>query len=209
MVRDVIGVNSSFIALIPKVEQPQLVKDFRPISLINCTIKIVTKVLANRLKRVLSSLITENQSAIITGRQIPDGILVANELVHGLSIGPMKGLILKLDFEKAFDSISWEFLFQFLRKMKFGERWIQWVKNIFSTIRILIMINGSPSVEFSPQRGIRQGDPLSPLLFFLVGQIFHCMLEEAKQQGIFSGIAMNEGRVSFHIFNSQMTLFFS
>lgn len=152
MVGDVTGVNSSFIALIPKVEQPQLVNDFRPISLINCTIKIVTKVLANRLKRVLSSLIAENQSAFITGRQIPDGILVANELVHGFSIGPMKGFILKLDFEKAFDSISWEFLFQFLRKMKFGERWIQWVKNIFSTIRISILINGSPSGVFASER---------------------------------------------------------
>lgn len=130
---------------------------------------------------MLNSLISENQLACIYGRQTSDGILMANEMVHGLSPGRMTGLVLKLDFEKAFDSISWDFLFHCLKKLNFGERWIQWIENIFFYIRISILVNGSTSVEFSPQRGIRQGHLLSPLLFLLVGQILHCMLEEAKK----------------------------
>lgn len=80
--------------------------DYRLISLINCSVKLLTKVLFNRLKGVLGTLVSECQSAFIKGRQISDSVLIANEIVHGMKSGRIEGLILKIDFEKAFDSIS-------------------------------------------------------------------------------------------------------
>lgn len=104
-----------------------------------------------------------------------------------------KGVILKLDFEKAFDTVNWDFLFDVLEHMNFGKRWILWIKSIFSTIKIVVLVNGSSTNEFTPTRGVRQGDPLSPLLFNIVGQILHHLIVTAKLQGKFKGIEIGPG----------------
>lgn len=116
------GCNSSFIVLIPKCSQPCLVGDYRPISLINCSIKFLMKVLANRMKPVLTSIIDETQSAFVKGRHISDSVLIVKEMVHGPQLGKFQGLIFKIDFEKAFDSINWNFLFDCLRSMNLGSK---------------------------------------------------------------------------------------
>ncbi|WOH04087.1 hypothetical protein DCAR_0623493 [Daucus carota subsp. sativus] len=184
------GFNSSFIALVPKCASPQLPKDYRPISLINAGMKLVTKVLALRLNRVLSNLVSEVQSGFMQGRQISDGILLVSEIISSMKSKKCRGVILKLDFEKAFDSVNWDFLLHLLRTLNFHDRWIRWIEVILKTSRISVLINGSPSKEFSPGRGLRQGDPLSPLLFNLVGEVLHCMLERAERAGIFQGIQL-------------------
>ncbi|KAE8726444.1 hypothetical protein F3Y22_tig00006886pilonHSYRG00006 [Hibiscus syriacus] len=106
------NVNNSFLALIPKVDSPSEIAEYRPISLVSCLYKIITKVLAGRLKRVIGKVISETQCAFLAGRQIFDGILVANEVIHSLYKEPdaRGGLILKLDFAKAYDCVCWEFL---------------------------------------------------------------------------------------------------
>lgn len=103
--------NSSFISLIPKVQLPMLIKDFRPISLINCSLKILFKILTNRILSILDKLVSPNQTGFIRGRQISEGILITNEVVHSIKSEGIKGLIQKLDFEKAFDYVDWDFLF--------------------------------------------------------------------------------------------------
>lgn len=100
------GMNSSFISLVPKVKIPSQIKDYRPISLINCSLKILTKTLTNRLVGVMDKLISPNQTGFIKGRQISEGILITNEVVHSIRYQGVKGIILKLDFEKAFDSVE-------------------------------------------------------------------------------------------------------
>lgn len=109
--------NSSFIALVPKGEGACIVTDYRPISLINSCMKLVTTILAVRLNKVLQNLVSTTQSGFMKGRQTTDSILVASEVIQGLKSKCIKGLVLKLDFEKAFDTISWNFLFKLLEKL--------------------------------------------------------------------------------------------
>lgn len=118
------GMNNSFITLIPKKVNAGKLSDYRPISLIGSMYKILSKVLASRLKPVMSEVISETQSAFVGGRNILDGVLIANEIVDGWKKAKKKGLLLKLDFEKAFDTINLGFLFSMLSNFGFGSKWI-------------------------------------------------------------------------------------
>lgn len=103
------GVNSSFITLVPKKDNPIQLFDFRPISLISCSFKLITKILASRMDGIMGKIIIDSQSGFMRGRQISESILIANEVEHSMKIGKTQGIILKLDFEKAFDSVDWNF----------------------------------------------------------------------------------------------------
>lgn len=184
------GMNSSFFSLIPKVKLPKVIKDFRPISLINCSLKILSKILTNRMLRLMDKLVSPNQTGFIKGRKISEGILITNEVVHSIKSEGVKGLILKLDFEKAFDSVDCEFLFEAMYGMGFSERWIFWIRSLFSSMRSSVLVNGSPTEEFRLERGLRQGDPLSPFLFNIVGEVFHLLMEKAKEAGLIEGIKL-------------------
>ncbi|XP_028099375.1 uncharacterized protein LOC114298914 [Camellia sinensis] len=124
----------------------------------------------------------------LLGRNILDGVFIANEVVDGWKKTNTKGLILKLDFEKAFDSVNWEFLFSLLSSFGFGNKWISWMKTCVSTVRISILVNGAPTKEFSSQRRLRQGDPLSPFLFNIVAEGLNILLVRAINLGILRGV---------------------
>lgn len=117
------GVNSTFIALIPKVTSPQQLKDFRPISLVGCMYKVLAKVLANRLRGVLGSVISESQSAFVKGKQILDGILITNEAVDEARRMNKEILMFKVDFEKAYDSVDLSYLDSMMLSMNFPTLW--------------------------------------------------------------------------------------
>ncbi|XP_028104944.1 uncharacterized protein LOC114303962 [Camellia sinensis] len=191
------GLNSSFITLIPKREEPCELSDFRPISLVNSVYKILAKVLSKRLKRVLPEIISEAQTAFLGGRSILDGVLIANEVVHWWKAAKMRGIILKLDFEKAYDSVNWEFLLSMMRNFGFGEKWLGWIKSCLSSSRVSVLVNGSPTKEFAPQRGLRQGDPLSPLLFNIVAEGLNILIERAKELGLVKGASVGPTELKF------------
>lgn len=104
------GCNPSFMVLIPKKNDPLEISDYRPISLIGCVYKVISKILSMRLTGVISKVVSPNQTAFLEGRQILDGVLIANEIVRLANSEKQKMLLFKVDFEKAFDSVHWEFL---------------------------------------------------------------------------------------------------
>ncbi|GJV59705.1 RNA-directed DNA polymerase, eukaryota, reverse transcriptase zinc-binding domain protein [Tanacetum coccineum] len=178
------GCNTSFITLILKVPNPMVISDFRPISLIGAQYKIIAKVLANRLARVIDSVISQEQSAFIKNRQKTK--LLVNEVIQWCKRIKTKLLVFKIDFEKAFDSISWDFLFQVMHFMGFSEKWMKWISGCLFSATSSILINGSPTHEFNINRGLRQGDPLSPFLFVIAMEGLHVAIEDAMAAGEWS-----------------------
>ena len=204
--------NTTFLVLIPKKQTVEDFKDLRPISLVGGLYKILTKVLANRIKRVLDRVISKSQNAFVEGRQILDVVLIANEIVDSSLRRKECGLICKLDIEKAYDSIRWEFLYQVMGKMGFGGRWIRWIKWCISTASFSVLVNGSPAGYFPSSRGLRQGDPLSPYLFVIGMEALSCLLNRATDGNYLSGTKIADGRgeelVISHLLYADDTLLF-
>ncbi|KAJ0641962.1 putative RNA-directed DNA polymerase [Helianthus annuus] len=182
------GCMSSFLALIPKRSDPGGLHEYRPISLIGCLNKVVSKVLVNRLKSVISKLVSEEQTGFLAGRSILDGVIILNEVIPWLKKKKQEGMILKVDIEKAYDSLSWEFLNSMLCQMNFPAKWRRWVMSIVSSARASVLVNGSPTQEFVCSRGLRQGDPLSPFLFVLAMEALTGVMKKACEIGVFKGL---------------------
>ena len=135
----------------------QVIK-FRPISLCNVIYKLISKVLANRLKSLLPSIVSENQSAFQARRVITDNILVAFETLHYMKTqqnGSTGFMALKLDMSKAYDRVEWSFLECLLRKLGFHNRWVDLMMECITTVSYSILINGEPSQTIYPSRGLR------------------------------------------------------
>ncbi|GKB17573.1 RNA-directed DNA polymerase, eukaryota [Tanacetum coccineum] len=144
------GCNSSYIALIPKIQDAKLVKDFRPISLIGSVYKIITKILANRLCLVLPCLISEVQSAFVSNRQILNGSFILNELLSWCKFKKKSAMIFKVDFEKAFDSVKWDYLIDSLKAFGFGQKWCKWINGLkinFHKSKLMVVGVNSDEVE--------------------------------------------------------------
>ncbi|KAL6343049.1 hypothetical protein AAG906_017861 [Vitis piasezkii] len=205
------SLNSTFLLLIPK-EGTEGLRDFRPISLVGSVYKLLAKVLANKLKSVMGEVISYSQHAFVHGRQILDVVLITNEALDSRLKGNNPGLLLKMDIEKAFDHVKWDFLMDVMSKMGFGHRWIKWMNWCCSTATFSILINGSPSGFFRSSRGLRQGDPLSPYLFLFAMEALSQLLSCARNGGFISGFKVGErgreGLLVSHLLFSDDTLIF-
>ncbi|GKV51081.1 hypothetical protein SLEP1_g57759 [Rubroshorea leprosula] len=190
------GLNSSFIALIPKKLNAVELKDFRPISLIGCVYKLLAKVLANRLKSVISELVSDTQSAFVGGRQLVDSVLVLNEVVDEVKKRKKPAFVFKADFEKAYDCVDWSFLDWMMERCGFGTKWRGWITECLSTARISVLVNGSPTREFEVGKGLRQGDPLSPFLFLLIAEGLQGLVQRAVTEGMLHGIEVGKKGMS-------------
>ena len=181
------SLNTTFIVLVPKKFEAEDLKDFRPISLVNSLYKLISKVLANRLKKVMSCLVNKAQISFVEGRQILDASLIANEIIDSMVKEKETCILCKLDIEKAYDQISWNFLFTVRQQMGFGIKWILWIKWCITTTSFSILVNGSPADFFRSSRGLRQGDPSSPYLFVLGMEVFSILVEKEFARGFLSG----------------------
>ena len=181
------SLNASFLSLIPKKNNALNIRDFWPISLVGSVYKLLSKMLANRLRTVLDNLISESQNSFVGGRQILDLVLIANECLDSRLKCQTPGMVCKLDIEKAYDHVSWDTLFYLLERIGFGGRWRSWVMACVTTIRFSVLVNGSPASFFGSSRGLRQDDPLSPLLFLLIMEVLSRILKKTEDGGLIQG----------------------
>ncbi|XP_071727348.1 uncharacterized protein [Rutidosis leptorrhynchoides] len=203
------GCNASFITVVPKKVDPISLNEYRPISLIGSFYKVVAKILSNRLRKVIPNLVGFEQSAFIKGRNIMDGALIANETLEYLKNHKLKSLIFKVDFEKAFDSLSWEFLVEIMTIMWFGGKWRKWIISCLSSASISVLVNGSPTNEFKLERGVRQGDPLSHFLFILAAEGLNVLTKMAVQNNVFKGVEVGQNKVPIsHLQYADDMIFF-
>ncbi|GJW11767.1 RNA-directed DNA polymerase, eukaryota [Tanacetum coccineum] len=201
------GCNSSFIALIPKNQDPKFVNDYRPISLIGSLYKVVTKILANRLSSVIPGLISDVQTAFLPNRQILDGPFIINELLSWCKHKKQQAMVFKVDFAKAYDSIRWDFLEDVLTAFGFGPKWCSWIRGCLHSGMASVLLNGSPSSEFQFYCGLKQGDPLAPYLFLLVMESLHLSVSRAIEAGIFKGIKIDSTLNLSHLFYADDVVF--
>jgi hypothetical protein len=153
--------------------------------------KILSKILANRLKQVMCKLISKCQSAFLPQRQILDGVVVLNEIIDLAKRRKDECLLFKVDFERAYDSVNWGFLEKMMIKMGFSEGWLKWMRACIFESSMSILVNGSPTGDFTVGRGLRQGDPLSPFLFLIVAEGLAGLVRRAVEIGNFKGYQVN------------------
>ncbi|KAF5183887.1 Line-1 retrotransposable element orf2 protein [Thalictrum thalictroides] len=179
--------NTTFITLIPKKKGVATFHDYRPISLVGGIYKIVSKVLANRLRNVLLVLISPVKSAFVGERQILDGVLVANECIDSCLRAKENGILCKVDISKAYDNVNLGFLQYVLKRMGFKDKWCKWIHTCVSSAHFSILFEGSPFGFFTSQEGLRQGDPISPFLFNLVMEALSRLVYKAMDLGFLHG----------------------
>ncbi|KAK3221461.1 hypothetical protein Dsin_008486 [Dipteronia sinensis] len=181
--------------LISKIWKPPNMGDYRPISLVGAMYKVVAKVLANRIKKVIKSIIGETQMAFIKNLQILDSFVIVEEVIHKWRKSEEGGLLVKLDFEKAYDSVDHMFLKDMMEGMGFGSKWRQWIQECISSPSISVLVNGSPTPQFGVERGLRQRDPLSPFLFNIIVESLSTLLTKAVNMGFITGESFGCGGV--------------
>lgn len=183
---DLSQINKTLLVLIPKIDKSEFVSQFMPISLCNVIYKCVTKIVVSRLKGALPGLISPFQVSFVPGRHIQDNVVVAKEVFH--TMRRMKGkssfFAIKIDLEKAYDIMKWNFLEEVLKEANFPEVICGIIMKCISTVKTSIIWNGAISQDFSPSRGIRQGDPISPYLFVLgMEKLSHIIVEAVENGG--------------------------
>ena len=171
------------IKLIPKKDaKPYLIKNWRPISLLNCDYKIAAKAIANHLKQVLPKLIDNDQTGFLKGRSIAENIRLIDGIIKYTAEKDVPGLLLFLDFEKAFDTVVWPFLQNTFRHYNFSPEAINWIQLFCHNIESCILNSGWSSNLFKLERGVRQGYPLSPYLFILCVEVNAEEIMQKKQK---------------------------
>ena len=174
------GVNATILSLIPKTEEVQTMRDYRPIACYNFLYKVISKVLARRLKSILPEAIEQNQSVFIKGRLLLENVILASELVNGYhKKSNSNRAAVKFDISKAFDMVKWSFITSVLRAMGLPAQFILRIRVCISTAAFSVSVNGSLEGFFTSARGIRQGCSLSPYMYVILNNVLSKMLNKA------------------------------
>lgn len=203
--------NRAFLVLIPKIETPQNVTQFRPIGLCNIVYKAATKVIVNRLKPVLPSLISPTQCSFVPRRQITDNVIIVQEMLHTMrrKQGKVGYMAIKIDFEKAYDRLRWSFIRHSLTELRLPQNMVDVMMRCISSTSLQVLWNGETTESFVPTRGIRQGDPLSPYIYVICMESLTHLIEEAVQVGSWKAVraSRNGPHLSNLAFADDLILF--
>jgi hypothetical protein len=180
--------NQAFVVLVPKISNPQKIWDYRSISLIHSFVKIISKLLANRLTPHLDQLISVNQTAFIQKRCIHDNFIYVQQVVKELH-KKIPSLFIKLDISKTFDTVNRPFLLDILSHLGFGLHWREWISMLWCTTSSSYLVNGILGRTILHYRGVRQGDPLPSMLFLLAMEPLHRLFQKAQQVGLISSLS--------------------
>lgn len=193
------GLNDTVISLIPKKDNPSMPEHYRPISLCNVSFKILTKVIANRVKVILPLHISDQQVAFVPGRVGLDNIILVHEVINSFKFtsGKVGYFMAKLDIAKAYDTIRWSFIKDMLYRFKFSESIINLIMSCITSVSFYLNLNGQRSRLFKPKRGIRQGCPLSPYLYILCAEALSTIIKVFVDNGQLKGMKL--GRNGLHI----------
>ena len=204
--------NDTHVVLIPKNNDHKNISDYRPISLCNMICKLASKVIANRLKKILHSIISDTQSAFVHGRLINDNILVAFEVMCHISqkkAGKRGTMALKLDMSKAYDCVEWVCLGKIMEKLGFNLSWRRLIMRCVTTISYSFKINGKVYGSIQPTKGIHQGDPLSPYLYLMVVEGLSSLIKKSVEDGTLEEVAVCRGGPKLsHLFFADDSLIF-
>lgn len=202
-------IGDANIVMIPKKKNPATMMDLRPISLCNVTYKVISKILANRLKPMLNYLIYETLSAFIPGRFITDNIMVSYEVMHFMkrkTQGKTGWMALKLDMSKGYDRVEWLFLRGLLSQMGFGVDSVRLIMECLCSAKYQICHTGRGFGSIIPSRGIRQGDPLSSYLFLICMEGLSVLIQEFERRRLLKGIQVaREAPCLTHMFFADDT----
>ena len=199
--------NKAHMVLLPKKEDARCLGDFRPISLTHSIAKLFSKILATRLSLVLNDLISRAQSAFIRRRGIQDNFLYTHNLIKDLQRHKRPGLFLKLDIAKAFDSVRWDFLMEVLEQFGFQPKWRAWVSILLATSSTSVLLNGSRGNWFKHFKGLRQGDPLSPMLFIMVMEPLQRLFHIATMDGLLSPLGATVTKLRASLYADDAAIF--
>ncbi|KAL3679387.1 hypothetical protein R1sor_022343 [Riccia sorocarpa] len=190
--------GTAIVKLLPKNQERLFLKNWRPICLLTLSYKLIGKILATRLKGVFPHLVDEDQSGFVEGRCIMDNVLNLKLCQDVTNATGEPSLFCRLDFEKAFDRVQHEFLWATLRQMKISHKFISMVQMLVGKGRAKVQVNGVMTETIELQRGVRQGCPISPMLFAASTQPLMKLLREAEKQGSLKGVNIPGGRPLLH-----------
>jgi len=179
-------------------------KNWRPIALLNTDYKILAKLLANRLKKVIDKLIDHDQTGYLKGRYIGENLRTVTDIMQYLKSREISGVILQIDFEKAFDSINWAFIEKTLSSFNFGPSFSNWVKVLYKNSKSAVINNGHLTQFFTLERGVRQGCPISAYLFLLVVELLAC---EIRSNTAINGIKLKNTELKISQMADDTTIF--
>src|SRR6266542_370323 len=185
---DLFHINFGEIILLPKINDAERIQQYRPICLLNVSFKIFTKTATIRLNSVADHVVRSTQTTFMQGRNILDGVVILHETVHELHRKKLNRVIFKIDFEKAYDKVNWSFLQQTLRMKGFSATWREWIHSFITGGSVAIKVNDDVGHYFQTKKGLRQGDPLSPILFNIVADMLAVLIEHAKVNGQIEGV---------------------
>ena len=204
--------NKTHIVLIPKIQGPETIGNYRPISLCNSIYKVISKVLVARIRSHLDSFISPYQAAFIPGRRGADNVIIVQELIHTIvrTRGSKGTMAIKIDLEKAYDKLEWSFIREMLINYNFPLNLIELIMSCVSTVSSSILFNGGCPDPFTPSRGIRQGDPLSPYLFILCMEYLGHLIDEKCTSKDWNPVkASRSGPALSHLFFADDLVFFA